>query len=116
MPSIFSRDSLPEPHRAALPPIYVPRAGKAWPVITPVGDQVEVAVDADASGFPVTPFHLATNLPLFMPKADQISHVLPKLAAAGIVVWRWPGGAIGDGVSCRGVELRCPSATKTDDH
>lgn len=26
----------------------------------------------------------------------QVAQVLPKLAAGGIVVWRWPGGAIGD--------------------
>lgn len=29
-------------------------------------------------------------------RAFQASQVLPKLAAGGIIVWRWPGGAIGD--------------------
>ena len=95
---LFSRDALPAAHRHKRPPRRLLH-GKTWPIITPIslpGGPLTVGLDATADGQPVTPFHMATNLPLFMPKADQTALVIPKLAAAGVVVWRWPGGAIGD--------------------
>ena len=106
---LFSRDALPAMHRTALAPPYIIGQGVSWPPIAPEplpgGRRSPILhVDWTRRGWPMTPFHLATNLPLFMRKSDQVTHVIPKLASAGVVVWRWPGGAIGD--------AWCPTTSK----
>ena len=73
---LFTREALPAVHRIARAPPYLPHVGHRWPLITPSplpdgAPDPEVRVNVEWAGFLVTPFHLASNLPLFMPKCEQ---------------------------------------------
>eukprot|EP00966_Prymnesium_polylepis_P290027 6699564-Prymnesium_polylepis.1 len=73
------------------------------PVYTEAGDRVDgsgttdnvhpVMFDANQGGRPFTPFHLGTNMPHYTPWETANESLAPTLAKAGIVAWRWPGGA-----------------------
>ena len=52
-----------------------------------------VPFDVTSAGHEFTPFHLGTNFPLYTPWEMAHESLAPTLAAAGILVWRWPGGA-----------------------
>ena len=96
---LFQRSSLTsDGSRRATPPPYEPLTSQPWPQISTSGAPMEVAVDAHdrATERPFTPFHLAVNLPLFLRDTTVASVIVPKLVAAGMTVWRWPGGAAGD--------------------
>eukprot|EP00966_Prymnesium_polylepis_P134509 3108819-Prymnesium_polylepis.1 len=52
-----------------------------------------VTFDAAHEGHRFTPFHLGTNMPLYTRSEIANESLAPALAAAGMRVWRWPGGA-----------------------
>ena len=55
--------------------------------------EVKLHFDLEARGHDFTTYHIGTNIPLYAPNEEGKKSLGPALAAAGVRVWRWPGGA-----------------------
>jgi hypothetical protein len=73
--------------------------GPPYPYIGNVPHEVKApivmkVVNTPREGWPqFTTYHLGTNWPVYNPAGPSEEDLAPTLAAAGILVWRWPGGA-----------------------
>eukprot|EP00316_Scyphosphaera_apsteinii_P000899 CAMPEP_0119345090 /NCGR_PEP_ID=MMETSP1333-20130426/107305_1 /TAXON_ID=418940 /ORGANISM="Scyphosphaera apsteinii, Strain RCC1455" /LENGTH=537 /DNA_ID=CAMNT_0007357543 /DNA_START=37 /DNA_END=1647 /DNA_ORIENTATION=+ len=85
---------LDEPHDSRVPHSFVPN-GMAWPHVH-TSSITWVNVNTNANGKMFTSNFLGTNIPLYSPWDKLKDEVLPLLYAAGIKLWRWPGGSIGN--------------------
>jgi hypothetical protein len=60
-------------------------------------DRLNLQLDRQPAGMKpplFTSYHLGTNWPVYSPAFESKEDLAPILAAAGINVWRWPGGAV----------------------
>lgn len=98
--ALFSRESLEPAHplrHARAPPKHP--SNRPWPGMMPAllpAEPFAPNISEMGMNAPFTPFHMATNVPAFMMKRQAVWQSLPRLAEAGSLVWRWPGGAIAD--------------------
>ena len=93
-PSGFQRAAFKDKNTRVAPAIDV--SGPKYPTFSAAqiteASQHVADITMTASEHDFTAFHLGTNLPIQSPNTSKLD-LAPVLAAAGIRVWRWPGGA-----------------------